>query len=686
MATLGTAYVQIVPSAQGISGKIQKVLDPEAKIAGSTAGKNISSTIGSGLKTVGSGLTKYVTKPVLAAGGALSGLTLAKGWARMTEIDNARVKIEALGKDFGTLKTAANDAVEGTAFKLNTALTTAASAAAAGIKEADMTGYLKSVANAAAFAGTDMDEMGQIFNKVAAKGKMSGEELQQLSERGVPAVQLLSEATGKSMEEVQAAISNGEIGIEDLQKAFMTLGEDFAQNMGEKTITGALSNIGAAFGRIGANIIGESDKVGTIASKILPLLKAFKDALKPIEEKSKEIGAAIAAYIGPAIDRITNMLSGGGTVAEKAQAAADRATAKFAAFGTAIAAAMGPAVLIISKGISLFGSFKAQIAQLAANLGTTSSHIMKVGGIVGILVAAFAIAYTKSESFRTAINQLATLIGGALMQIFQALTPLLQMAAGLFIQLATAAGNILGPILQALMPIIEGVVKLFVNIITVQVSWLTTVLGSVSKLASVPNTIRNIFEKVKQAITAKLNAARNGVSKVVSKVRSFLSFSGLAGKVQAAFNKIKEKITTPIETAKNKVKGIIDKIKGLFPLSVGKIFSNIKIPSISVSGGKAPFGIGGLGTKPKISISWHKKAMENPYLFSNATLFGAGEAGDEMLYGRRALMSDIADVVDGNGNGGDVIVNFNYDASDDANDMMRDLARGVRRLKMAGVI
>ena len=39
--------------------------------------------------------------------------------------------------------------------------------------------------------------------------------------------------------------------------------------------------------------------------------------------------------------------------------------------------------------------------------------------------------------------------------------------------------------------------------------------------------------------------------------------------------------------------------------------------------------------------------MENPYLFSNATLFGAGEAGDEMLYGRNSLLNDIATATGG---------------------------------------
>ena len=118
--------------------------------------------------------------------------------------------------------------------------------------------------------------------------------------------------------------------------------------------------------------------------------------------------------------------------------------------------------------------------------------------------------------------------------------------------------------------------------------------------------------------------------------------SALFGSVKATFSKIKNAITKPFTDAWTKVKAIVDKLKGLFPLSVGKIFSNLKIPKIKIKGGKAPYGIGGFGTKPSISVSWHKKAMDNPYMFSDATLFGAGEAGDEMLYGRQALMRDIA--------------------------------------------
>ena len=145
------------------------------------------------------------------------------------------------------------------------------------------------------------------------------------------------------------------------------------------------------------------------------------------------------------------------------------------------------------------------------------------------------------------------------------------------------------------------------------------------------------------------------------------------------FNNIKTAITNPIQTAVNTVKNIIGKLKGMFPLSIGKIFSNLKLPHFSVKG-SAPFGIGGKGEKPSISVSWYKKAMQQPYLFSNATLFGAGERGDEMLYGRNALMKDIAKAVGGSGQ---IVMNVygsdNMSVTELANAVERKLIQAQKR-------
>ena len=46
-------------------------------------------------------------------------------------------------------------------------------------------------------------------------------------------------------------------------------------------------------------------------------------------------------------------------------------------------------------------------------------------------------------------------------------------------------------------------------------------------------------------------------------------------------------------------------------------------------------------------MKWYRKAEEEPYLFKESTIFGAGEHKDEMLYGRARLMDDIESAVDG---------------------------------------
>lgn len=190
---------------------------------------------------------------------------------------------------------------------------------------------------------------------------------------------------------------------------------------------------------------------------------------------------------------------------------------------------------------------------------------------------------------------------------------------------------------------------------------------------------RNKVTAIWDSIKSKIGVAIKGIK------TAFGTFKSMVASARQTFNNVKNAIINPIKTAYTTVKGWIDKIKKFFPLKIGKIFSNLKIPHIKVSGGKAPFGIGGLGTAPKISVSWYKKAEEVPYLFSNATLFGAGERKDEVLYGKKALMDDIREATSGN-KGDEFIINLNYDASTEASEMLRDLARGVKRYRMAGAI
>ena len=129
---------------------------------------------------------------------------------------------------------------------------------------------------------------------------------------------------------------------------------------------------------------------------------------------------------------------------------------------------------------------------------------------------------------------------------------------------------------------------------------------------------------------------RSVASSVVDKIKSkFNDFKAALKTVKNTFSDIKDAISDKLEEAQKKVKSVIDKIKGFFPLSIGKIFSNLKIPKITVSGGKAPFGIAGKGKLPSFDIKWNAQGG----ILTKATIFGmsgnrflgGGEAGPEAV-------------------------------------------------------
>ena len=178
---------------------------------------------------------------------------------------------------------------------------------------------------------------------------------------------------------------------------------------------------------------------------------------------------------------------------------------------------------------------------------------------------------------------------------------------------------------------------------------------------------------IKSAVTKPISAAKAAI---------LAGFSAAKDKAAEYMQALKDKVSEKITAAKDKVKEIVDKIKGFFPVSVGKIFKGW-IPKIKLftkkSGDTA-------STSSSVGRDNFAKAMNQPYMFKNPTEFYAGEAGDEFLYGKAALLGDIRQAIkkEQQPSGGDVIINMTYNAGDDANDMVRDIARGVRRYRMAG--
>ena len=129
---------------------------------------------------------------------------------------------------------------------------------------------------------------------------------------------------------------------------------------------------------------------------------------------------------------------------------------------------------------------------------------------------------------------------------------------------------------------------------------------------------------------------RSASDKAITAVKNkFNDLKGAVDKVKQWFKDMGKSISDKMESAKKAVQKVVDKIKGFFPLKIGKIFSGLKIPKISVSGGKAPFGIAGKGSLPSFNVKWNAQGgiLTQPTIFGKMgdTLLGGGEAGAEAI-------------------------------------------------------
>ena len=242
MAELGVGWIAIRPDVSKITPEIKKALgasEQEAGKSGDSMGKTMGGRLGGALK-------KSVVGTGVAAGGLLAA-SLTKGIGRLTAIEAAESKLSGLGNsaaDVSSIMENANAAVKGTAYGLDEAATTAAMAVASGIKPGqELEGVLTTVADTAAIAGTSMSEMGNIFGSVAARGKLHGDDMMQLTSRGIPVLQLLGEELGKTSEEVSEMVSKGEIDFKTFEAAMSSGVGGAAKTAGETTI-GAFKNMG----------------------------------------------------------------------------------------------------------------------------------------------------------------------------------------------------------------------------------------------------------------------------------------------------------------------------------------------------------------------------------------------------------------------------------------------------------
>ncbi len=674
-ANIGNAYVQIVPKAEGISGKIGNLISPGAANAGKNAGKDAGNGFADGMKKALAGLAIGGTitaglKAALDEGGKLQqsygGLETIYG--------DAADAAKKYAKEAAQAGISANDYAE-TAVSFGASLKQAFEGDTTKAVEAANTAIMDMTDNAAKM-GTPIESIQNAYQGFA-KGNYTMLDNLKLGYGGTKEEmqRLLADAeklTGvkydmNNLGDVYAAIHaiQGDLGLtgvaaaeasETFSGSFEAMKASAANFFGALAVGGGVKDatstlINSVITFVGGNLL---PMLGDIFSRIPKVLSAAIDTVLPIIQQE-----------GPKL--ITNLISG----------------------------VQSALPTLISKGQSIITTIGNGVITYAPQLYAKAAQI--IGQLANSFMAAFPVIMDKG---RELIVNMINGIGSALPELASKAAEIIQSVAGWLAQnypviaqkgaemlqsLATAIVTNIPNVIAAAAKIVVAIGKALVRLAPVALSAIRTMIsGLISGIRAGWSNIQPAVKGLVDKITKPLRDLKQKARELMNNVMTAMStvWNNIKTKAGTAFDAVKKKITEPIEKARETVKNAIDKIAGFFPVSIGNIFSNLKLPHFSVSGGSAPWGIGGMGTKPTFSVQWYKKAMNEPYVFDSPTLFGAGEAGDEMIYGRQNLLSDIREAVGGQGN--TYNINITVDGAEAPEDYARRLARQLQlELRMA---
>jgi tape measure domain-containing protein len=147
-----------------------------------------------------------------------------------------------------------------------------------GVDESNLIDTMTKLGDLASGNAEKMDRITLAYGQMLAKGKVTGEELRQMTEAGVPLQTALAESIGVTGEEFFKMVSAGKVGIDDLNKAItgLTTGNGKFAGMMEKqsqTMQGMLStlqdNLSEFMRKMGEGAFGEVKSALQEASDLL---------------------------------------------------------------------------------------------------------------------------------------------------------------------------------------------------------------------------------------------------------------------------------------------------------------------------------------------------------------------------------------------------------------------------------
>ncbi len=175
-----------------------------------------------------------------------------------------------------------------------------------GFAAEDITDTLTRLGNVAAGLGLPLERLTYLYGTTAVQGRLYARDMLQFTSSGIPVLQELAKMYGKTTEEINAMVSAGKIGFEDVKKVIEGMtneGGQFYNLMQEqsKTISGLISNLGDAIDSMFNNMGKSSEGVITgVLHGTISLVENYQKVLDVLIPLIAAYGAYKAVLIATA--------------------------------------------------------------------------------------------------------------------------------------------------------------------------------------------------------------------------------------------------------------------------------------------------------------------------------------------------------------------------------------------------